>query len=98
MNKSFVTSLALSCLSLSLTIWINLSIASRYEQAVGKTRAVFGLTELTYGFQYWTSILGLAALIVGFRVRGNAILRLASILLSLVSIVLVFARIWRLFV
>jgi hypothetical protein len=98
MNKSLVASLALSCLCLSLTIWVNLSIASRYEQVHGKTRALFGLSELTYGFQYWISILGLAALIVGFRVRGNALLRLACILLSLMSIVLVFARIWRLFV
>lgn len=57
MNRRLLFSLALSCLSLISTTWINISIAKYYLRADGKTRALFGIIELTYGYQYWVRVL-----------------------------------------
>jgi len=86
MNRKLLFSFALSCLSLILTTWINLSIAKHYQRTNGKTRALFGITELTYGFQYWVAIFGIAALVLSLSSRYRSRLRLACIAVSLLSI------------
>jgi hypothetical protein len=98
MNKTLLASLILSCLSVILTTWINLSMASRYLHADGKTRALFGIVELSYGFQYGVAIfVGITALILGFVPKGRSRLQMVCVGLALISIIIVFVPVWRLF-
>lgn len=98
MNKKLLFSLILSGLSLILTFRINISIAQRYLNADGKTRALFGITELFYGYQYWVVILGILALVLSLSSRPKSRLQFVCIFFSILSIILVFVRLWRLFV
>src|ERR1700744_6403336 len=98
MNRKLHFSLALSCLSIVTTTWINVSIASHYLSAHGKTQALFGIIELTYWFQYFVSVIGLAALILSVSSRNRSGFRLFCIALSIVALVLVFVRLWKLFI
>lgn len=93
-------SFALSVCSLIATLLINLRIAERYKIADGKTRALYGINELLqFGYQYYIAFLGFGAVIVALiQVRKDTRKSLWACLLGLISIVLVFARIWRLFV
>jgi len=99
MIRTLYFSFALSCLSIVTTVWINIFIARDYLRAHGKNRALFGLRELlTYGYQHWVAIIGIAALVLSVTSRHQTRFRLVCIIFSLAAITLVFARIWRLFV
>ncbi|GAA4340115.1 hypothetical protein GCM10023184_37650 [Flaviaesturariibacter amylovorans] len=81
-------------------IWINLQIAARYEAATGKTRALFGIVELTYGYKYFLAFAGLLATalgIVAYR-RGEQRLGTFATVIALVALLMVFLRIWTLMV
>jgi hypothetical protein len=98
MSKTLIASLSLSCLSVLVTAGINVSIARRYIHANTEARLWFFLTESTFFFQYFVVILGIAALILAQLTKSKSKLRLVAIGLSLISIILVFVGIWRLFV
>ena len=98
MKRPFFLPLLLCCLSVILTVWINLCIAERYLHSYGKTRALFGITELTYDFQYGVAILGITALVLSVLSKTRSRLRLLCIAISLLSIIIVFISLWRLFV
>jgi hypothetical protein len=91
-------SFVLSCSVIILTIWINLAIAKDYKHADGKTRALFGIIEMTYGFQYWLALPGVIALVLCLFTRDRSPFRLLCITLSIISIIFIFLRIWRIFV
>jgi hypothetical protein len=98
-NKKLLFSLVFSFVSLISTAWINISIARAYLRADGKTRALFGLTELiTYGFKYWVVIPGMIALILSLSSRRRSLFRSFCIAFAIVSIILVFVRLWKLLV
>lgn len=49
----YIVSIALSLISIAITIIINLKIANAYLESDGKTKALFGLIEfLQFGYQY----------------------------------------------
>lgn len=95
-------SLILSLLSIATTVLINYLIAKEYLRSDGKTQALFGIKELLqFGYQYWVALAGFTALIIAIAgsVKPPASgYKWVAILLSLLSITLVFVRIWRLFV
>ena len=95
-------SISLSLISILLSLLINISIANEYLRVDGKTRALFGIKELyQFGYQYYVVILGIVSLTIAILcIRGNSQRGkvLTAILLSLFALVVVFARIWRLFV
>ncbi len=92
-------SFILSFLSLAATFLINIQIAKHYLKADGKTRALFGLTELlNYGYQYYIAVLGLFALISALFATAPANKKIIALVLSILSIAFVFARVWRLLV
>ena len=95
-------SILISTISIAITVFINFQIAERYLRAYGKTKALFGITELfQFGYQYYVAILGLISLvlaILSFRKEGKRKQVIVAALLSLISILIVFARIWRLYV
>jgi len=92
----------LSIISIFLSIFINIQIAREYLKSDGKTRALFGIKEaLQFGYQYYVCILGVISLIVAILgIKGNSKRRkvLSAILLSVFALILVFVRLWRLFV
>ena len=104
-NKSkyyLPASILISVISILTTIYINYQIADRYLRARGKTRALYGLTELlSFGYQYYVVLLGilsfiLAAMTINKGEKKNKII--SALLLSLLAISIVFARIWRVFI
>jgi hypothetical protein len=97
-----VYSIALSMLSIVITIFINIEIANEYSRSHGKTRALFGMNEmLQFGYQYYVALLGATSLILSLlSLRSNVKKeqKYAAIALSLFSLTVVFIRIWRLFI
>ena len=83
-------------------MYINYQIANSYLKAPGKTRALYGLTEmLSFGYQYYVVILGIVSFILAIMTfnkgdKKNKII--SALLLSLFAISMVFARIWRVFI
>ena len=91
-------SITLSITSILITIFINFQIAKAYLNSDGKTKALFGLSELLrFSYQYYVVIIGIIALIFALYSLEKS-KKLFSISLSLLAILFVFVRIWRLFV
>ena len=101
-NSYLKTSIILSIISISLSIIINIRIAREYLRSDGKTRALFGIKEvLLFGWQYYVCIPGVISLIIAIlSIKGNSQRSniLSAILLSLFALIVVFMRLWRLFV
>lgn len=99
-QKLVLISFILTILSIFFTLLINKWIADRYLIADGKTRALFGITELyTFGYQYYVAVLGLLSAILAilgiyYKQKSATI----ALLLSITSILLVFKRIWRMYI
>jgi ABC-type glycerol-3-phosphate transport system permease component len=95
-------SLSLSCLSIAITLFINMLIAREFIRSTGKTRALFGMKEVyQFGYQYYVVIPGLISLIIALlslRKSGWQRKVIFTIILSLAATGIVFMRIWRLFV
>jgi hypothetical protein len=87
---------------MAIIIKINMDIAHRYIQSDGKTRAIFGITEtLVFYYQYYFAGLGLIALvfaIVGSTGKEQKTINRAAYVLGVLSLILVFARTWRLMI
>lgn len=103
MRKHFLKySVLLSVISIATTLIINLKISQDYFESVGKDRAFFALrAALDYLYQYCIALFGLVALVLVFLVRKNLNLGRRLLFasgLAVFSIILVFLKIWRLFV
>jgi hypothetical protein len=103
LKKDYLSvSLAVSLLSIAITTYINIQIAQFYIKATGKTRALFGITELlNFGYQYYVTVLGLAAsLLFIFSSKGNGSngKKQLAMLLSFAAIAIVYVMVWRLFI
>jgi hypothetical protein len=97
-----IYSIALSLLSIVISIFINIRIAQEYLRVDGKTRGLFSLNEmLTFGYQYYVALLGVTSLILSLlSLRSNARSKqkYAAIMLSIFALIVVFIRIWKLFI
>ncbi|HNP24739.1 MAG TPA: hypothetical protein PKM63_22065 [Panacibacter sp.] len=99
LSKTSKVSIAISIISILITIAINIQIAKEYLRVDGKTRALFGIKELLqFGFQYYVAILGITALIIGVIAKDKSKSTPFAISLSVFAIILVFMRIWELFI
>lgn len=101
-NTYLTISLLLSIISVIVTTIINVFIAREYLHVDGKTQALFGIKELLqFGYQYYLGILGIAAsalAIVSVKQSAGERRFFLAVLLSLFAIIVVFLRLWRLFV
>jgi len=98
-SKPLYISIILSVISVIITTAINIQIANEYLRVDGKTKALFGLKEiLQFSYQYYVSIVGLTAMIFAIKATSNPNSKIIALILSVSTIVLVFARVWRLFV
>jgi hypothetical protein len=85
----------LTCLFLILRV--NIEIAEVYKNADGKTKALFGLTEWSYAYKYFYIIPLLYSLVIAVYSTKNRTSKASifTIGLALVSILLIFIRIWK---
>ena len=98
-NKFINISIIISILSIIITTAINIQIANEYLRVDGKTKALFGIKEVfQFSYQYYVSILGVAALIFAIIANVKFSSKSITILFAVSSIVLVFVRIWRIFI
>ncbi len=96
MKKSFYISLSLSILSIIFTVFINIQIAKEYLRVDGKTKALFGIKELLqFSYQYYVAILGILALLLALFSKETKKSIILSASLAILSVALVFLRIWR---
>ncbi len=95
-----ISSLLLTVVTIVATVLVDLQIAERFDQATGKTRALFGIVELTYSYKYFFSIGGLAAIITAYIAyrRGHRHFGVTMIFAAIVATSLVFLRLWTLMV
>lgn len=100
MKKKLINfSFLLTALSFAATFLINIQIAKNYMEVDGKTRALFSLTELlSYDYQYYVVIFGLAALILALFSTAPKNKKLIAAIFAVLAIAFVFARAWRLFI
>ena len=91
----------MSIISIAITLFINHKIAETFLRADGKARAIFLPELLVFGYQYYVVLLGIVALIlaiIGVRKNTQTTKKTTAVLLSLLAIMIVFVRIWRLFI
>lgn len=101
-EKLLLFSVLLSLLSIIITTLINIAIAKTYLRVDGKTRALFGITELLqFGYQYYVALPGIVSLILALvclKSNSHYGKKYTAIILSMFALIIVFARIWRLFI
>lgn len=101
-NIFSVLSITLSIICIIAIISINFKIAKHYSLSDEKTKALFGLIELTtFFYQYYLVIPGILSGLLGvLGVKKNEpkLLYLVAVSLSLLSIVLIFFRLWKLMI
>jgi hypothetical protein len=101
-NKFSVTSVTLILFSLIYILIINYKIAEIYLHAGGKTRAFFWITEtITFSYKYYLiipALLGIALAIFAIRKKEIRSLALFSIVSGMITIILVFSPVWKLFI
>ena len=95
-------SILISLLTLALIIWLNLDIAQTYNSTDGKGRALFGIFEITYiNYKYLIGAIILIAFgtsIFAVIKKDNSVFVYISFFLVIISSVLIFSRLWKIFV
>ncbi len=92
-----VFSLLLSSITIFAVIYINSQIAVQFEKAAGKTRALFGLIEITYNYKYyWAigSIIAMALGVLSYKKSKRKSLPTLAIAIALLSSTLSSIKIW----
>lgn len=96
-----IISIFLSFLTVIFAIKINLDILHDYLYVDGKTRALFGLTELKYFYKYYfltIPVIALLFLIFAFKNQEFNIFKYSATFLVLISILSVFLNFWKWFI
>jgi uncharacterized membrane protein YdcZ (DUF606 family) len=95
-------SVILSGLCIAIIIKINTDIAHRYLQSDGKTKALFGITEtLVFYYQYYfigLSLIALILAIIGTKRKENRLVNRLAYIIGLLSLIIIFLRVWRLMI
>jgi hypothetical protein len=93
-------SVIISGLCIAIIIKINTDIAQRYLHSDGKTQALFGITEtLVFYYQYYfvgLSLIALILAIIGTKRKENRLVNRLGYIIGLLSLIMIFARVWRL--
>ena len=99
-KKLLDLSILLSIVSIALTVIINFQIAKEYLRVEGKTKALFGIKEmLQFSYQFYVAGIALLSALFAIICKNVEISKkYIAIILSLLALLIVFLRIWRLFV
>ena len=103
MDRKKITYLIIlvSFICLIFSVKVNINIYQDYIQSTGKTRALFGLSELKFSYIYYLGILSLIGFIITanyLRKKENRLLVSIAMLISILAIIMSFFRIWRIFI
>ena len=94
-------SILLNIIFSMIILKINFNISQKYLSSNGKTKAIFSLVEMSYFYQYYFLILiifAIIATIVAKRKMENETLALSSLILSIISVLLIFVGVWRIMI
>jgi len=95
-------SIFISGLCIAIILKINTDIAHTYLQSDGKTKALFGITEtLVFYYQYYfigLSLIALVLAIIGTKRKENRLMNRLSYIIGLLSLIMIFLRVWRLMI
>jgi hypothetical protein len=101
-NIFSLISVILSGLSIAIIIKINIDIAHRYLQSDGKTKALYGIVEtLIFYYQYYfvgLSLIAFVFAILGSKRKEQKIINSVAYTIGVISLILIFASVWRLMV
>jgi len=100
--KRYLISIFISIACIASIIFENYRLAEMYNKSTGKTRALFGITEfLRLDIKLYIGVGLLMSFILGIlaiRRNENRKLSILSIVLSVISIILLFIRLWAYFI
>lgn len=95
-------SIIIGVVCIVITIKINNDIAQRFLPCDGKTQGLFALIEiLTFHYQYYfvgLSIISLIFAIVGTKRKENLLINKNAYVIGILSLIIIFSRIWRLMI
>jgi len=95
-------SFILSLTGIILTVIINYKISLAYNEASGKTRALFGMIGiLRFGYQYYVALLGILSILltgIAFYKKEPKKPVIIALLAGLIATTLVFSNIWRIMI
>lgn len=101
MIQRSLIAILLSITGFILLVKINLDIAHVYQMAHEKTRAVFGLLELSFVYKYFAGIFGLVAIILtvfAYLKKEKLQWVKTAAVFSVVAFLVTFLKIWKLMV
>lgn len=90
-----------SFICLIFSVKVNINTYQDYIQSTGKTRALFGLSELKFSYKYYFGIISLIGFIISanyLRKKENRLLVSIAMLISILAMIMSFFRIWRIFI
>lgn len=89
----------LGILSLTAVLYVDYEIATAYEQADGKTKALFGIVELLrFNYRYLILIPAILSTLLAVKLIGTKEFKywdIGTLLLGLISIIGVLTPSWR---
>ncbi|MCH9661694.1 MAG: hypothetical protein K0U54_12390 [Bacteroidetes bacterium] len=100
-NKFSKITIVICLLCVCGVLYYERNIYLDYQEATGKTKALFGLIELGYVHKYYFvlgGILGLALTLVAFRKKESKGWIWLAFIISILIIVLPILRVWHWFV
>ena len=97
-----IISIVLSIVCLIVIMKINLDIAIRYLSSDGKTKALFGIIEITnFYYKYYFIILSLIAItiaIIASTRREKRSMNRIAYFIGILSLTLIFVQLWRIMI
>ena len=99
---SSIFALVLTLVVFIVILIINFSMAMRYHNADGKTRALFGIVELSeFSYKYYLLIPAVISVIFGvasITKKGDKRRAIIVLTISFISIILILLPFWRIFI
>lgn len=90
-----------SFVCLIFSVKVNINTYQDFIRSTGKTRALFGLSELKYSYKYYLGIISLIGFLISanyLRKKENILLLSIAMSISILAIIISFFRIWRIFI
>ena len=100
-NLYSIVSITISIICIIVIVKINYIIALVYKLADGKAQALFGIVEISYFYKYYYLLLGFMSFsfaLLANRKHEMKTLSQIAFGLSIISIIIIFVRLWKLMV
>ena len=91
-------SILLSLICLAIALIINIQMAIEYSNATGKTRALYGLTNLHRLYYSIIGIIGFILSIISIVKNRKALINYLAALLAISSVYITLSDLWKVFI